>query len=134
MGLPQSTPTKVTRESSTVTDQPSSAHGGIHFSGPTTINGPVVGNDVNTLTYTTGVPTHSTPSASATPSRPSTFAALKRKNMEAERDSLLRQYEALYEQMRVELSADQRFILSQKVDGLEKKIEAMQTHLDQLPQ
>ena len=129
VGLPQSTPTTVTREASTVTDPPSSAHGGIHFSGPTTINGPVVGNDVNTLTYTSGVPTHSTPSASATPPRPSTFAALKRKNMEAERDGLIQQYEALAQQLLLELDGGRKVVLTQKLTALEQKIEGIEQQL-----
>ncbi|MDQ2806922.1 MAG: ATP-binding protein [Chloroflexota bacterium] len=105
---------------------PAGTHGGITFSGTTNIYGPTVGGDVGNLTYN-ATPPATSPSSPASSS--STLTALKRKRLQADLDSLLQQYEALAQQLRLELDGGQKVVLRQKIESLEAQITEIEQQL-----
>ncbi len=106
---------------------PAGTHGGITFSGTTNIYGPTVGGDVGNLTYN-ATPPAATP-ASGGAARPSALAVLKRKHLQADLDSLMQQYEALAQQLRLELDGGQKVVLRQKIAALEPQIAEIEQQL-----
>jgi len=102
-------------------------HGGIHFYGPATINGPAIDGNVGNLTYNAAPPAVGSLSTAASPS--GTLTTLKRNRLQADLDLLLQQHEALAQQQRLELDSAQKVVLGQKIEALESRIAALEAQL-----